>query len=313
MIHSNHSIHITHPSIAKFQQFVELKDYRPPTKKEYVRYVRKLAGHFHCDPLALSEDQVREYFLFLRQVKLYTRSPMKAAKFSLRSFFVDCHRRTGWTVFSEVRIAEPLILPVVLSRQEVAAVLRAVREPRLGVCLELIYHCGLRVGEAVRVEVRDLHGSRTEQPRLHVRCGKGGGDRFVPMSPPMVERLRHWWKQHQHPQWLFPGPGIGWRERGVTALEAAAKATSHLSVSAVQNTFRLARAQSGINAAATPHTLRHSYATHLLEEGVSLLQISRYLGHASLDTTVIYTHLTSVSEARTRAALETLHRQLHAR
>lgn len=304
---SNH----THPSIAKFQQFVELKDYRPPTKKEYVRYVRKLAEHFNCDPLTLSEDQLRAYFLFLRQDKHYSRSPMKAAKFSLRSFFVDCHGRTGWTVFSEVRIAEPLILPVVLSRQEVAAVLHAVREPRLGVCLELIYHCGLRVGEAVRVEVRDLHESRTAHPRLHVRCGKGGGDRFVPMSPAMVGRLRQWWRQHQHPTWLFPGPGIGWRERGHTALEAAAKATTHLSVSAVQNTFRLARAQSGINPAATPHTLRHSYATHLLEEGVSLLQISRYLGHASLDTTVIYTHLTSVNEARTRAALETLHRQLH--
>ena len=301
----------TYPSIAKFQQFVELKDYRPPTKKEYVRYVRKLAEHFGCDPLSLSEDQLRAYFLFLRQDKHYSRSPMKAAKFSLRSFFVDCHQRAGWTVFREVRIAEPLILPVVLSREEVAAVLHAVREPRLGVCLELIYHCGLRVGEAVRVEVRDLHESRTAHPRLHVRCGKGGGDRFVPMSPQMVRRLRQWWRQHQHPVWLFPGPGIGWRERGHTALEAAAKATTHLSVSAVQNTFRLARAQSGINPAATPHTLRHSYATHLLEEGVSLLQISRYLGHASLDTTVIYTHLTSVSEARTRAALETLHRQLH--
>lgn len=299
---------INHPSITKFQQFVELKDYRPPTKKEYVRYVRKLAAHFGADPLSLSEDQLRAYFLFLRQEKHYTRSPMKAAKFALRSFFVDCHGRGDWTVFSQVRIAEPLLLPAVLSRQEVAAVLGAVRQPRLGVCLELIYHCGLRVGEAVAVQVRDLHESRSQQPRLHVRQGKGGGDRFVPMSPRMVERLRQWWRQHQHPVWLFPGPGLGWRERGCTALAAAAKATTHLSVSAVQNTFRLARAQSGINAAATPHTLRHSYATHLLEEGVSLLQISRYLGHASLDTTVIYTHLTSVSEARTRAALDTLHR-----
>jgi len=306
-------MHTTYPSITKFQQFVELKDFRPPTKKEYVRYVRKLAEHFGCDPLTLSEDQLRAYFLFLRQDKHYTRSPMKAAKFSLRSFFLDCHRRAGWTVFNEVRIAEPLVLPVVLSRAEVAAVLGAVREPRIGVCLELIYHCGLRVGEAVRVEVRDLHESRSPQPRLHVRQGKGGGDRFVPISPRMVERLRQWWRQHQHPTWLFPGPGIGWRERGYTATAAAAKATTHLSVSAVQNTFRLARAQSGLNAAATPHTLRHSYATHLLEEGVSLLQISRYLGHASLDTTVIYTHLTRVSEARARAALETLHRPLHAR
>ena len=95
------TLHQSHPSIAKFQQFVELKDFRPPTKKEYVRYVRKLAEHFGCDPLALTEDQLRRYFLFLRQEKHYTRSPMKAAKFSLRSFFVDCHQRTGWTVFNE--------------------------------------------------------------------------------------------------------------------------------------------------------------------------------------------------------------------
>jgi integrase/recombinase XerD len=242
----------TYPSITKFQQFVELKDFRAPTRKEYVRYVRKCAEHFQCDPLTLTQDQLRAYFLFLRQDKHYTRSPMKAAKFALRSFFIDCHHFTGWTVFQEVRIAEPLILPVVLSRQEVAAVLGAVRQPRIGVCLELIYHCGLRVGEAVAVQVRDLHESRTDHPRLHVRQGKGGHDRFVPMSPRLVQRLRQWWRLQQHPHWMFPGPGIGWRERGHTAREAAAKATGHLSVSAVQNTFRLARAQSGINPAATP-------------------------------------------------------------
>jgi integrase/recombinase XerD len=83
-----------------------------------------------------------------------------------------------------------------------------------------------------------------------------------------------------------------------------------MSVSSVQMTFKLARGQSGINSAATPHTLRHSYATHLLEEGISVRQISQYLGHESLDTTVIYTHLTSISEAKTRAALQTLHQAL---
>ncbi len=296
----------TYPSITKFQQFVELKDFRPPTKKEYLRYVRRCAEHFGADPLSLCPDQLRSYFLFLRQEKHYSRSPMKAAKYALRSFFIECHQRTDWTVFEEVRIAQPTQLPLVLSREEVAAVLGVVRQARLGVCLELIYHCGLRVSEAVAVQVRDLHESRSAQPRLHVRQGKGGRDRFVPMCPQMVQRLRTWWRSHRHPQWIFPGPGLGWRERGPTALEAAAKATHHLSVSAVQNTFRLARAQSGINPAATPHTLRHSYATHLLEEGVSLRQISQYLGHGSLDVTAIYTHLTSTSEARTRAALETL-------
>ena len=194
MKNTNH----TYPSITKFQQFVELKDFRAPTKKEYVRYVRKCAEHFNCDPLTLTEDQLRAYFLFLRQEKNYSRSPMKAAKFSLRSFFVDCHQVQGWTVFKEVRIAEPTILPVVLSRQEVAAVLAAVREPRVGVCLELIYHCGLRVGEAIAVQVRDLHESKTPHPRLHVRQGKGGHDRYVPMSPRMVERLRHYFLTYKH-------------------------------------------------------------------------------------------------------------------
>ena len=304
---------IHHPSIAKFQQFVELKDYRPPTRKEYVRYVRKCAEHFNCDPLALSQDQIRQYFLFLRQEKHYTHSPMKAAKYSLRSFFVDCHQVQGWTVFQEVRIREPLQLPVVLSREEVQKVLLAVREPRLRVCLTLIYHCGLRVGEAVGLQVRDLHESRTPHPRLHVRNGKGGKDRYVPITPGMVKQLRDWWSVHRHPEWLFPGPGIGWRERGYTAVDAARKATQPMSVSAVQLTFRMARAQTGINPAATVHSLRHSYATHLLEEGVSLRQISQYLGHQSLDTTVLYTHLTAISEERTRTALEVLHRPIQAR
>ena len=105
-----------YPSIAKFQQFVELKDYRPPTKKEYVRNVCKLAQHFQCDPATLCENQLREYFLFLRQHKHYKHSPMKAAKFALLSFYLDCVQVTGWTVFQELRIAEPEVLPIVLSR-----------------------------------------------------------------------------------------------------------------------------------------------------------------------------------------------------
>jgi site-specific recombinase XerD len=110
---------------------------------------------------------------------------------------------------------------------------------------------------------------------------------------------------------LFPGPTRGWRERAQPA-DAAQQANTHLSVSAVQNTFRLARAASGLPVEATVHTLRHCYATHLLEEGVSLRLISQYLGHASLETTVIYTHLTPLNEARTRAALDTLHRAVAA-
>lgn len=119
--------------------------------------------------------------------------------------------------------------------------------------------------------------------------------------------LRAWWQTHRHPTFLFPGPSSGWRERGQPA-DAAQRAERHLSVSAVQNTFRLARATAGLPVEATVHTLRHCYATHLLEEGVSLRLISQYLGHATLETTLLYTHLTPLNEARTRAALEVLHR-----
>jgi integrase/recombinase XerD len=300
-----------HPSIAKFSDFVQLKDYRQPTKDEYVRYVRKCGEHFQCDPLTLTQDQLRAYFLFLRQQKRYGGSAMKLARCALRSFFRDCHHIEGWTVFEEVRCAPPQTLPLVLSREQVAALLGAVQLPRYRAVLGLIYHTGLRVGEAVRIEWRDLKDTNTDHPRLHVRCGKGGKDRFVPLAPAMVEALRTWWKTHRHPQFLFPGPTCGWRERCQPA-DAAQRAARHLSVSAVQNVFRLARAATGLPAQATVHTLRHCYATHLLEEGVSLRLISQYLGHASLETTLIYTHLTPLNEQRTRTALATLHQAVAA-
>ncbi len=295
------------PSLAKFSAFVQLKDFRAPTKKEYVRYVRRLGDHYRCDPVTLNEDQLRAYFLFLRQEKQFGGSAMKLARCALRAFFRDCHHIGGWTVFEEVRIAPPKTLPMVLAREQVATLLRAVQLPRYRAVLGLIYHTGLRVSEAVRIERRDFRDTSTPHPRLHVRCGKGGKDRYVPLSPAMVEALRDWWKTHRHPTFLFPGPTTGWRERAQPA-DAAQRAATHLSVSAVQNVFRLARAASGLPAEATVHTLRHCYATHLLEEGVSLRLISQYLGHASLETTLIYTHLTPLNEARTRAALDVLHR-----
>jgi len=302
---------LTYPSILKFQQVVELKDYRPATKKEYLRYVCKLAEHFQCDPATLSENQIREYFLFLRQHKHYKPAPMKAAKYSLLCFYLDCVKVQGWTVFQEVRIAEPEVLPLVLSRQEIQAVLAAVREPRFRTCLRLMYHCGLRVGETVAIEIKDIHG-RERPPRLHIRNGKGGKDRYVPMATAMVEELRQWWRTHQNPRFLFPSPGRGWADRTLTLSQSMAKSLGPMSVSSVQMAYRLARAASAVNSASTTHSLRHSYATHLLEEGVSLRQISHYLGHESLDTTVIYTHLTVISEARTQVALQALYQPLKA-
>ena len=126
----------------------------------------------------------------------------------------------------------------------------------------------------------------------------------------MVEELRQWWRTHHNRKFLFPSPGRGWADRTLSLSQSMTRSTSPMSVSSVQMAYRLARAASGVNSASTTHSLRHSYATHLLEEGVSLRQISQYLGHESLDTTVIYTHLSAISEARTQAALATLYQPL---
>jgi integrase len=300
---------LTYPCIAQFKSVVELKDFRPNTKKEYVRYLCKLAEHFQCDPAMLSQDQVREYFLFLRQHKNYGGSAMTVARASLRCFFQDCLKHADWTVFQELAIRRVEPLPVVLARADVARVLGAVREPRFRACLRLIYQCGLRVGEAVRIEVSHIDGAAL---RLHVRFAKGGKDRYVPLSPALLAELRDWWKLHRNPRFLFPSPGRAWKDRSCTLSESLRRASAPMSVSSVQMAFRLARAATGLQPTATVHTLRHSYATHLLEEGVSVRLISQYLGHESLETTVIYTHLTAVSEAQTRVALETLHRAVSA-
>jgi len=300
---------LTYPCIAKFTAVVELKDFRPKTKKEYVRYLCKLAEHCQCDPATLTQDQVREYFLFLRQHKHYGGSAMTVARASLHCFFQDCLKHADWTVFKELAIRRVEPLPVVLSREEVARVLGAVREPRFRACLRLIYHCGLRVGEVVRIEVSHIDGPAQ---RLHVRFAKGGKDRYVPLAPAMLAELREWWKLHRNPRFLFPSPGRAWKDRSCTLVESMRRATEPMSVSSIQMAFRLARAATGLKPTATVHTLRHSYATHLLEEGVSVRLISQYLGHESLETTVIYTHLTAVSEAQTRVALATLHRAISA-
>ena len=292
-----------YPSIQKFRELVELKDFKPPTRKEYVRYVRRLADHFQRDPATLSEDQVRQYFLFLRQHKNFSGSAMSIGKAAFRLFFGEHLGQAHWKVFSDLVIRRHAPLPLVLSRQEVQRALGCLREERFRVCLRLIYHCGLRVGEAVKIKVTDLDAA---QLRLHVRLGKGGKDRYVPVTTRMIEQLRAFWKTHRHPVWLFPAPGRPWRERSEERNAVLGRAATCMSVSAVQNAFRLARAQSGIHPQSCVHTLRHCYATHLLEEGVSLRLISQYLGHASLDVTVIYTHLTAINEGQARAALDRL-------
>lgn len=284
-----------------------MRDLRPRTREAYVSYPVLIGRHYGADPAALCEEQVRDYFLFLRKERRYAGSSLSIVLAALRCFYSD-HLGTGahWKLWQEMRVRRAQTLPVVFSREEVARLLLAVRCDRFRTVLRLIYGCGLRITEAVGLEVTDIDGAAL---RIHIRDAKGGKDRSVPVAPALVATLRRFWRRHRHPRWLFPGLRHDWKTAKTPLPERARAATGPMSASAVQGAFRLALAASGLRKEATPHTLRHSYATHLLEEGVSIRLISQYLGHASLETTLIYTHLSAVSEGQALEALQRLQEQ----
>lgn len=265
------------------------------------------ARHFGCDPAGLTERQTADFLLVLRTERKYAPSSMAQTIVALRTFFRD-HLGQDWVLWKTVRVRQGESLPWVLSREEVAAVIAAARLMRFRVLFTLIYHCGLRLGEAIRIAPQDIDAKAL---RIHIRHAKGGKDRYVPVSAGMEAQLRAFWYRHGNRQWMFPGLGRGWKGLKVTAQEAAKKSGHHVSEAGVQIAFQHCVTDSGIGKRATVHTLRHSYATHLLEAGIALPLISKYLGHSSIKTTVVYTHLTSVSEDRTREALEILHAGQH--
>jgi site-specific recombinase XerD len=184
---------------------------------------------------------------------------------------------------------------VVLSVEEVRKILGLIRRPRFRVCLSTIYACGLRLSEAVHLQVRDIDSERMV---VHVHRGKGSRDRYIPLPQSILEMLREFWCTHRHPTWLFPNP----TKNGIPP----ATAQKPMSVRGLQYCFKVALDESGIQKKASVHTLRHSYATHLLEAGMGLRVIQAYLGHSSPETTAIYTHLTRATEERTAKTINQL-------
>jgi site-specific recombinase XerD len=243
--------------------------------------VRQLAEHYHRGPDQLTEEDLRQYFLYLANEKQVARATATIALCGIRFFFEQTLRRE-WTTLRFVRPAREHKLPVVLSRDEVRRVLAAVRIPVYRVCLTTIYACGLRLLEGARLQVADVDSARMV---VHVH-GKGKQDRYVPLPAPILPGLRAYWQTHRSPQWLFPAP----TRRGLA--HSLAHNGGPVTDSSLQSAFHRAVLKSGLAKAAHVHTLRHSYATHLLEAGVNLRIIQDALGHRSARTTQIYTHLT---------------------
>jgi site-specific recombinase XerD len=262
-------------------QDLQLRGMAKATQDNYLRAVRKISEHYNKLPDQITEDEIREYFLYLKNVRKYGRSASTLAMCGLKFFYTYTLKR-DWPTLKLVRAPHEHKLPVVLSQAEVKRVLCSIRIFRHRACLTTIYSCGLRIGEATYIQVGDID---SHHMLLHVKHGKGGKDRFVPLPKATLEMLRKFWLTHKNPVWLFPAPG-----RSGTHMH---EATEPLPITSVQMVFKAAVRECGIVKKVSVHTLRHSYATHLLEKGVNLRLIQEYLGHKSPKTTAIYTHLTA--------------------
>jgi integrase/recombinase XerD len=262
---------------------MQLKGYSPKTQEGYLFAVRKLARHYRKSPEAISEEELRAYFLHLREVERYAYGTLKIAIGGIKFCFAVTLQRP-WPVLGLIRSVKQRKLPVVLSRQEVRSLLSCLRAPVYRVCLTTIYSCGLRISEGAALEVCDVD---SERKLLRVR-GKGNKERRVPLSEAILESLRGFWKLHRSKPWLFPA----------RLQPRSPSQDGPVDIGNLRYAFNAARDQSGIKKPATVHSLRHSYATHLLEAGVQLRLIQDILGHTSPRTTAIYTHLTD--EVRTQ-------------
>jgi integrase/recombinase XerD len=189
-------------SLVRFAELLKLRSLAASTQFGYMKVLRRLAGRVGGDPASLDEAEVRAHVLHLKEQRAYSPSSIRTAVAALRAYY-GLHLGREWKLFNLVRSPDCQRLPQVLTRAEVARLFAVIREERFRVVLRLIYACGLRVGEAVNLEVGDLRGGE----RVRVRQAKGNKDRHVPLPGWMLAELRAWWKTHRHPRWIFPGVG----------------------------------------------------------------------------------------------------------
>lgn len=276
---------------------MKLRGLSASTQQAYVLAVRQLAAHYHRSPDRISAEELRAYFLHLITVRKLARQSITIALCAFKFLFErTLHRKMP--VFDVVRPPRRKKLPVVLSPEEVHRILGQVRRPVYRTCLTTIYSCGLRATEGAQIQIPDVDSARMV---LQVR-GKGGKDRQVPLPARTLEILRENWKSHRSPCWLFPAP-----RRSKQARSGEVRPVTR---DGLWQAFRRALDSSGIRKRACVHSLRHSYATHLLEAGVNLRLIQVYLGHSSARTTQIYTHLTREIREAAKDPINRLMQQL---
>ena len=256
---------------------MQLRGLSANTQDRYIKGVKKLACYYNRSPEKISEEEVRSFFMYLMKKTPLAADTIRVIFFGVKFLFKKTLDRE-LKIFELIRLPKKLNLPVVLSFEEVKKVLSHIHHPTYRMCLTLIYACGLRLNECLNLRLEDI-----DRELMVVRVVKGKGDkmRHAPLCDHILNLLRQYWRLQRLRPWLFQSPYTG----------------KPIAANSIQGAFRDARQKAGIKKEATIHTLRHSYATLLLESRVDSRMIQGVLGHKCPRSTNIYTHLTSKTDS----------------
>lgn len=260
-----------------------LQGKRPKTIASYHLALRRITAYFDRCPDTLSTEDLKNYFYHL--IQTHSWSTVKCDRNGLQFFFKFVLKR-HWQWLDLVKPPHVKTLPDILSQAEVARLITGTQKLHYRVFFFTLYTLGLRISEGLTLEIKDID---TAMSRIHIRLAKGAKDRYIPLPDRTLHWLRYYWQQHRHPQLLFPGQGNAPMDR-----------------SGVQKAMKKVLASVHIHKKISPHSLRHSYATHLLEMGVDLLSIQWLLGHQNPTTTARYARLTQQRKSHTQFAVNQL-------
>ena len=242
------------------------------TQYVYVRAVRALAEYHMKSPVDMVEDDIRGYFLHLINEGEYAEGTLRHKMCGVKFLFTKTLPR-DWPTLDLMMPRQRHKLPAIMSIEEVREFLEAVKKPRDRMCMTMLYSCGLRIAEGCSLEIQEIDYGRM---MVRVSNGKRGRDRDVPLAKRTGELLATYLRTMDADPWLFP----------------AARKRTHVAPGSIRETFRAVRQQLGILKKISPHTLRHSYGTHLFERGIDIRVIQHLLGHKSIETTKLYTQVT---------------------
>ena len=282
----------SYDSMKRFAEFLALRYGSDRTCHCYYRDMRLVYEWTRCDPARIGEEQLRDYFLHIKTGKQWKPKTIRQTAASCKLFYVEMLGRKDWTVFAQVKTKDHDALPAVLTRQQVHRLLCHIRLRRYRTPVKLIYCCGLRLAECLSLTIHDIRG---DENKLWIRGGKGNRDRMVPIATAMVEDLRAYWRFHRHPLMLFPAAGRGGVSDQSQLARRMHEAQKPMPYSSLQRLILTARTELNYPEVSM-HTLRHSFATHLVESGASLHTVQALLGHKQINTTMIYLHLTHQTE-----------------